>query len=52
MGPHALVDRQPGVGQGAEFRDRLDEWGIEHLRATGAIEAFDVGILLGLPGLK
>ena len=51
MGPLAVVDPQPGVGQRAQFGDRLEEMRVEDLGAIAPIEAFDVRVLIGLAGL-
>ena len=51
MRPLAVVDPQPGVGQRPELRHGLKEMGIEDLGAIAAIEPFDIGILVRLPGL-
>ena len=51
MGPLAVVDPQPGVGQRPQFRDRLEEMRIEDLGPIAAIEAFDVRVLIGLARL-
>jgi hypothetical protein len=46
MGPFAVVDPQPGVGQRSEFCDRLEEMRIEDFSSVAAMEAFDVRVLL------
>ena len=51
MGPLAVVDPQPGVGERAQLGDRFEEMGIEDLRSVAAIEAFDVRVLVGLAWL-
>ena len=51
MGPFAVVDPQPGLGQRAQFRHRLEEMRVEDLRAIRAIESFDIRVLIRLARL-
>ncbi len=51
MRPLLVVNDEPALGQRACLRQRLEEMRIEHLGAIGAIEALDVGILIGLARL-
>lgn len=52
MRPLAVVDPQPGIRQRPQFGDRFEEMGIEDLGPIAAIEAFDVRVLIRLPGLN
>jgi hypothetical protein len=51
VGALAVVDPQPGVRQGPQFGDRLEEMRVEDLGPIAAIEAFDIGVLIGLARL-
>ena len=51
VGPFLVVDAQPLTRQGLQVGNRFEEMGIEHLRAIGAVEALDVGVLVRLPRL-
>ena len=51
MGPLAVVDPQPGVGQRPQLRDRLDEMRVEDLGAIAAVEPLDVRVLIRLARL-
>ena len=52
MGPLAVVDPEPGVGKGAQLRDRLEEVRIQHLGSVASVETFDVRVLVRLSWLN
>ena len=52
MGPLRVVGRQPGLGLLPYLRQRAEDKGIEDFPAVGAVEALDVGVLIGLAGLN
>lgn len=52
LGPLAVEDLEPGVGQCPEFGNRLHEMRVEDLRAIRPVEAFDLRVLIGLAGLN
>ena len=43
-----VVLGQPVVGNGLDLLDGIEQPDVEHLGAEGAIEALDVGVLVGL----
>lgn len=47
-----VVDPEPGVAYVAHLLEILEHVGVEHLLAETAVEAFDVGVLVGFPGLN
>ena len=51
MGPLAVVNPKPGVGQGAPLRDGLKEVRVQHLGSITPIEALNVGVLIWLARL-
>ena len=51
MGPLAVVDPKPSVGQGAQLRQRFEEVRVQHLGPVAPIETFDIGVLARLAGL-
>ena len=51
MGPLAVVDPKPSVGQGAQFRQGFEEARVQHLGPVAPIETFDIGVLVRLAGL-
>jgi len=51
MGPLAVVDPEPGVGEGAQLHDGFKEVGVQHLGSIAPIEAFNVRVLIRLPRL-
>lgn len=51
MGPLAVVDPEPGVGEGTQLRDRLKEVRIQHLGSVAPVETFDVRVLVRLSWL-
>lgn len=46
-----VVLGQPVVGDGLDLPGGVEQPGVEHLGAEGAVEALDVGVLVGLAGL-
>ena len=51
MGPLTVVDPEPGVGEGAQLRDRFKEVRVQHLCSVAPIETFDVRVLIRLSWL-
>lgn len=51
MGPFVVVGQQPALRQRTDFCQRFKQVGIENLGAVAAVEALDVGVLIGLAGL-
>ena len=51
MGPLAVVDPKPRVGQGAPLRQGCDEVRVQHLGPVAPIETFAIGVLVRLAGL-
>ena len=51
MGPLAVVDTKPSVGQGAQLRQGFEEVRVQHLGPVAPIETFDIGVLVRLAGL-
>lgn len=46
MGPLAVVDAKPLVGDHAPLRQRFEEMRVEHFGAVAPIEAFDARVLV------
>ena len=46
-----VVLGQPVVGDGLDLLDGIEQPGVEHFGPEGAVEALDVGVLVGLAGL-
>jgi len=46
-----VVSAQPVVGDLPHLADRVEQVGVEHLLAVGAVEALDERVLVGLAGL-
>lgn len=51
MRPPSVVDREPALGLGADVVERAEKVCVEDFLAIAPVEAFDVGILRGLPWL-
>ena len=51
MRPHGIVFFEPVIGDGLDFRDGLEQVGIEYVFAIGPVEAFDVSVLGGFSRL-
>ena len=45
MGPLAVVDPKPSVGQGAQLRQGFEEVRVQHLGPVAPIETFDIGVV-------
>jgi hypothetical protein len=52
MGPLQVVGREPSVGDLLHLPEGVKEIGVEDLLAIRAVEPFDEGVLIGLPGLN
>ena len=46
MGPLAVVDAEPRVGEDPQLCDGFKEVRVEHLRSIASIESFDIGVLI------
>jgi hypothetical protein len=51
MGARFVVGPHPSIGDLPDLIQVLEEVGVQHLLAIGAVEAFDVRVLVRLPGL-
>jgi len=51
VGLFFVVLRYPGFGEIANLGDRVEQIGIEHFLAIGAVEALDKGVLIRLARL-
>ena len=51
MGPLAVVDPKPSVGQGAQLRQGFEEVRVQHLGPVAPIKTFDIGVLVRLTWL-
>lgn len=51
MGALFVVSDEPVSGHAADLVEGFEHVAVEHLVAVGAIEAFDVGVLVWLAGL-
>ena len=46
-----VVLGQPVIGDGLDLFDGVEQVSVEHLGSECPVEAFDVGVLIGLAGL-
>ena len=51
MRPALVVRREPVIGEALDLPHDVEDVGVEDFFAVRAIEAFDEGILIGLPRL-
>ena len=49
MRPFFVVLRYPRFGEMPDLGDRVEQMGIEHFLAIGAVEALNKGVLVGFP---
>ena len=52
MGPLGVIDREPGLGDGPNLVERVEEVGVQDLLAKRPVEALDEGVLIGLARLN
>ena len=51
MGPFAVVDPEPCVGESTQLPNRFKQVRVQHLRPIAPIEALDLGVLIRLARL-
>ena len=51
MGPFAVVDSEPRVGEGTQLRDRFEEVRVQHFGPIAPIESLDIRVLIRLARL-
>jgi hypothetical protein len=51
VGPLAVVNPEPSVGEGAQLRDGFEQVRVQHFGSVAPVEALDICVLIRLPRL-